>query len=197
MNFLAHLWLAERSDTSAAGQILGDVVKGRLHGARFDAFILRGIRLHRLIDSVSDGHPAHREMRRRFAPPLRRYAGIVVDIGFDHTLARHWGEYSHEPLADFAHRMAARLVAEWPAAAPIAAPKVEGFARLLAGYTEPSGVQQALTAVSCRATWPNPLSQALPAVLAERRGFAAGLPALMQALEHEVVAQDPLNQAGP
>ena len=71
MNLLVHLYLAERTGTSAAGQILGDMVKGRLDG-RHGAAVERGIRLHRGIDRVSDDHEAHRAMRRRFSPPLRR-----------------------------------------------------------------------------------------------------------------------------
>ena len=89
VNLLVHLYLAERTGTSAAGQILGDMVKGRLDG-RHGAAVERGIRLHRGIDRVSDDHEAHRAMRRRFPPPLRRYAGILVDIGFDYSLARAW-----------------------------------------------------------------------------------------------------------
>ncbi|MGN8157384.1 ACP phosphodiesterase [Salinisphaera sp. RV14] len=188
MNLLVHLRLADRSNTSAAGQILGDIVKGRIDRLCFDPDTDHGIRLHRAIDSASDAHPAHRELRERFAPPLRRYAGIVVDIGFDHALARSWHEYNEEPLQTFARRMAARVADEWPAAAPVPAPDVHGFARMLVGYTGTGGIDRALTAVGRRATRRNPLPEALPALLREYPGFVSRLPILLEALDDVVVA---------
>lgn len=187
MNLLVHLRLADRSDTSAAGQILGDIVKGRIDRPRFDPHTDHGIRLHRAIDSASDAHPAHRELRERFHPPLRRYAGILVDIGFDHALARSWHEYSNEPLETFALRLAARVANEWPAAAPVPAPDVNGFARMLVGYTAPGGIDRALASVGRRATRRNPLAEALPALMSEYKGFAARLPVLLAALD-DIVA---------
>lgn len=189
MNLLAHLWLADRSGTSAAGQILGDVVKGRLDAPRFDARIDQGIRLHRAIDSLSDAHPAHRLLRARFHPPLRRYAGIIVDIGFDHALARHWPRYSSETLDTFTRRAAGQIRSEWPADAPIQSPDVDGFARLLSGYATYDGIERALASVGRRARRRNPLAGALPALLDEYRIFAERLPPLLAALEAEVEAR--------
>lgn len=183
MNLLAHLWLAERTGTSAAGQILGDLVKGRLDRARFNAAIDQGIRMHRTIDSTSDAHPAHRALRERFQPPLRRYAGIIVDIGFDHALARDWQHYSSEPLNRFAIRAARRVVDEWPAKASFEPPPIDGFSAMLTGYADAPGIERALTGVGRRATRRNPLADALPALLAEYPGFAANLPDLLASLE--------------
>ncbi|HET7314600.1 ACP phosphodiesterase [Salinisphaera sp.] len=189
MNLLAHLWLAERTDTSAAGQILGDIVKGRIDAPRFDARTDEGIRLHRAIDSTSDAHPAHRELRERFRSPLRRYAGIIVDIGFDHALARRWPDYSAEPFAVFARRIAARVAAEWPNDAPAGPPDVQGFAGMLSGYADARGIERALTAVGRRATRRNPLAAALPALLAEYPGFVERLPRLLTRLEAEMLSR--------
>lgn len=186
MNLLAHLYLAERSATSAAGQILGDIVKGRLDALRFDARTDQGIRLHRRIDAISDADPAHRAVRGLFVPPLRRYAGIIADIGFDHALARNWSAYRNESLADFAARMAARVAREWPAEAPVPAPRPERFAALLVGYTEANGIGRALSAVAQRAKRRTPLNNALPALLAHYDQFAAHLPGLMSRLHTDV-----------
>lgn len=189
MNLLTHLWLAERSDTSAAGQILGDIVKGRLDQPRFDARTDQGIRLHRAIDSASDAHPAHRELRERFQPPLRRYAGILVDIGFDHALARCWREYSSAPLRDCVRYMAARVAREWPADAPVPAPDVEGFAGMLAGYATPDGIERALASVGRRAMRRNPLGKALSPLLSEYPGFVTRLPTILDALQDIVASR--------
>ncbi|HLQ85374.1 MAG TPA: ACP phosphodiesterase, partial [Salinisphaeraceae bacterium] len=164
MNLLAHLYLAETSHTSAAGQILGDMVKGRLEG-RLDAYTEAGIRLHRSIDSFTDRHPITAELKQQFAPPLRRYAGILVDIGFDYCLARRWPQYSDQSLASSAQAMVARARAEWPTHAPMPARRLQGLDRVIAAYAQADGIQRALDSVASRLRHPNPLAQALPALL--------------------------------
>lgn len=190
MNLLAHLWLADRSGTSAAGQILGDLVKGRLAEPQFGASVDHGIRLHRRIDSRCDEHRVHRELRWRFAPPLRRYAGIIVDIGFDHALARRWTRFSNEPLTVFSQRVARQIEREWPHNAPRHAPDAAGMAALLRSYAQRSGIETALRSVGARLRRRNPLAEALPALLDEYPAFAAGLPPLLRALEDTVAAID-------
>lgn len=186
MNLLAHLLLAEQSDTSFAGQILGDDVKGRLD-RRFPAAIRRGIRLHRAIDSHSDAHAGHRRLRRLFEPPLRRYAGILVDIGLDQSLVRYWHDYHDAPLAVFARRAQQRVVAEWPPAAPFGVERLQWLARVLTGYAEPAGIQRALDSVASRLRRDNPVASALPALAAHADAFDQELAPLMQTL-HAVVA---------
>ncbi|MEX1082417.1 MAG: ACP phosphodiesterase [Halofilum sp. (in: g-proteobacteria)] len=99
MNFLAHLCLADGSPDSIAGNLLGDFVKGNPDG-RFAPAVVRGIRLHRAVDTFTDGHPVVRRAIGRIAPVRRRYAGIAIDMAFDHFLARAW-------QADDAHGFAA------------------------------------------------------------------------------------------
>lgn len=91
MNYLAHLCLADGSPASIAGNLLGDFVKGRPEG-RFAPAIVRGIRLHRAVDRFTDGHPIVRRAAGRIDPARRRYAGIAIDMAFDHFLARTWAE---------------------------------------------------------------------------------------------------------
>lgn len=181
MNLLTHLYLADRTGTSFAGQILGDVVKGRL-GERYPDDISAGIRLHRGIDRFSDDHPQHQAMRALFDPPLRRYAGILVDIGFDYSLARAWADYDDLSLPDFATLAEQRACSEWPSAAPYDAARLSGLAQLLAAYREPDGIQRALTSVSRRLSHRNPVADALPCLLAHRDEFDARLEPLLAAL---------------
>lgn len=188
MNLLAHLYLAERSGTSAAGQILGDVIKGRLDG-RHGGAVEHGIRLHRGIDGLSDAHPDHTALRRLFAPPLRRYAGILVDIGLDHSLARAWPQRDLGRLEDFAHRAQRRVIAEWPATAPFPAARMRGLAETLVGYANPSGIERALASVAARLSRANPVADAWPAMRAERAAFDARLPGVMADLERFVDGQ--------
>lgn len=183
MNLLAHLWLAERTETSAAGQILGDMIKGRLDRPVFDPAIDQGMRLHRRIDSCCDAHPSHQALRAQFAPPLRRYAGIIVDIGFDHALARNWTDFHTQSLADFAEGMETRIRSEWPADAPISADRLAGLGATLSRYRDAEGIDRALYSVSQRLRRDNPLKRALPALLAENIEFERHLPRLISTLE--------------
>ena len=100
MNFLAHFHLAWPEDELVAGALEGDYHKGPLCG-RLPAGIERGIALHRAIDAYTDSHPQMADLRRRFSPELRRYAGILIDLSFDHYLSRHWRQFSDVPLDEF------------------------------------------------------------------------------------------------
>lgn len=185
MNLLAHLYLAERSHTSAAGQVLGDIVKGRLDGG-LPAEVERGVRLHRAIDRASDAHAAHHALRASFDAPYRRYAGILVDIGFDYSLARTWPRYADEALERFALRAEQRVTAEWPDSAPLPVARMRGLRHTLAGYRHAQGIQRALDSVAGRLSRRNPVAGALPLLLARRDAFDAELPTLLHSLERLV-----------
>ncbi len=103
MNYLAHLALAPDTDASRIGNLLGDFIKGdesslRLHLA---PDLVEGIMLHRAIDKFTDAHPAFRASKALLAPQRRRFAGIAIDIIYDHFLSIHWHDYYHQPLPEF------------------------------------------------------------------------------------------------
>lgn len=100
MNFLAHAFLAGPDPAYRLGAMLGDFVKGPLP-AGLPAPVAAGVELHRRIDSFADAHPAFRLSRARVSPRRRRYAGIMIDLFYDHFLALHWENYNSEPLEDF------------------------------------------------------------------------------------------------
>ncbi|MES1925374.1 ACP phosphodiesterase [Salinisphaera sp. T31B1] len=185
MNLLAHCLLAHRSGTSFAGQILGDMIKGRLVGD-YPAPIEQGIALHRAIDRISDDHPAHRDLRRQFAPPLRRYAGILVDIGFDASLARAWPAYHSDDLRRFTQMAQDQVIAEWPAHAPVPAGRMQGLGRVMADYQRPRGIQRALDSVASRLRRDNPVGEALPRLEALEPLFDEALASLVTDLEAHV-----------
>lgn len=101
MNFLAHLYLARGDEGLLLGAMLGDFVRGRHALRSFPRDIRHGIGLHRRIDKVTDQSRQVKELRRRFPREFRRYAGIVIDLGFDHELARNWARYSEQELEAF------------------------------------------------------------------------------------------------
>lgn len=101
MNFLAHLFLADHNEDALLGNLLGDFVKGDPAG-RFRDGVTAGILLHRKVDTFADSHAITRRSRRRFNDSWRRFAGVMVDMCYDHFLALHWDRYADVPLDAFA-----------------------------------------------------------------------------------------------
>lgn len=97
MNFLAHLYLSGKEEDVIVGNFVADAVKGNLPG-RFPEGIERGIRLHREIDHYTDMHAVFRASKARLSPKYRMYSGVIVDMYYDHFLAKYWDEYSDEDL---------------------------------------------------------------------------------------------------
>jgi acyl carrier protein phosphodiesterase len=104
LNFLGHLYLSGTDPLITVGNFMADAVKGR-DLSRFDPKLEQGIRLHRAIDSYTDRHVLQRQGRERVHPHAGRYASVVMDMFYDHLLAKHWNEYREEPLPHFAQRM--------------------------------------------------------------------------------------------
>lgn len=161
MNYLAHLYIAQATKTSYAGALLGDHVRGRLNG-QFNAWIEDGIHLHRRVDTFTDSHPLVLGAFQCLSPPFRRYAGILVDVYFDHALARRWPAFHSVPLGQFTRQAAARVRAEWPEAAPFPAERLAKLSNLLQSYQTSSGIADALAAIDRRLSRPSPLPQAWP-----------------------------------
>lgn len=158
MNFLAHLWLADRTQTSLAGSVLGDVVRGAdLSGYPED--IALGIRLHRRVDATTDHHALMVAARAGFAPGARRYAGIVLDLAADHALASVWSRLHAEPLADFSQRcgLAMAAAADWFERGGGRRPNAAGFSELLQSYATDAGLERAVQRVSTRLRDPQAL----------------------------------------
>jgi len=97
MNYLAHLHLGGQRPGQLLGSLYGDFVKGRLQG-QFAPEVEAAIQLHRRIDVFTDRHPLVDVALGRFSDTRRRYAGIVLDVFFDHCLARDWALYADQPL---------------------------------------------------------------------------------------------------
>lgn len=158
MNFLAHLYIAERRSADPTGAVLGDVVRGRDLGHLPEA-VAHSIHLHRRIDAVCDRHPSTRHALAQFPAGPRRYAGIVLDLCADHLLAREWQQWHAEPLADFCLAQAQAIAANSAAFVAIGRPPPEParFAAILADCATLDGVDRALQRISQRAREPQRL----------------------------------------
>lgn len=97
INFLAHVFLGNGEPSAIVGQLCGDFVRGKAL-AGFSVSVQDAIRHHRAVDSYTDKHPTNLAARRLFEAPHRRYAGIVVDVAYDHFLALDWEHYCDTPL---------------------------------------------------------------------------------------------------
>jgi acyl carrier protein phosphodiesterase len=103
MNFLAHIYLSGDNDLIKIGNFMADGI----HGKHFDTFpiaIQKGIILHRSIDTFTDAHPIFRQSTKRLHANYHHYSGIIVDIFYDHFLAKNWSNYSDERLEDYSER---------------------------------------------------------------------------------------------
>ncbi|HVY56025.1 MAG TPA: ACP phosphodiesterase [Thermodesulfobacteriota bacterium] len=100
MNYLAHIYLAEDTEESLLGNIMGDFVKGPINGG-FHPEIEKGIRTHRKVDAFTDTHEIYRASKKLISPERRRFSGIILDLAFDHLLARNWSFYSDGDLGAF------------------------------------------------------------------------------------------------
>ena len=100
MNFLAHIYLSSDNELLTIGNFAGDGVKG-MHYTQFPKAMQAGIQLHREIDTFTDAHPIFRRSTKRLHNPYGHYSGIIVDIFYDHFLAKNWNTYSDIPLHKF------------------------------------------------------------------------------------------------
>ncbi len=108
MNFLAHFHLAWPDEGLVAGGLEGDYFKGPLKGDLPEQ-LEQGVQLHRAIDAYTDKHPDITALRQEFPAELRRYAGILIDLCFDHYLSRHWENFSDSSLPEFNRQVYAIL----------------------------------------------------------------------------------------
>ncbi len=100
MNFLAHLYLSQPTVQARVGNLLGDFSRGLDIGS-LPADVVTGLHNHRRVDALTDRHPAVVAARSCFSPQRRRFAGICLDVLFDHYLIHHWHSFSQQPLDQF------------------------------------------------------------------------------------------------
>ena len=151
MNYLAHAWLARHSDDAILGALLGDFVFGQSTLAHWPEPVRAEIVRHRRIDRSTDDHPAVTAARAGFGP-LRRYAGIVLDVYFDHCLARDWARWNAAPLGEFTARVYRILDArraELPPRLAAIAPRMAAH-DWLGAYARRESVDAAVRGISTR-----------------------------------------------
>ena len=100
MNFLAHIHLSGPNLWIQTGNFMADTVRGKDY-LQHPIEIQKGILLHRAIDTFTDAHPVFRRSTKRLHAKYHHYSGVIVDIFYDHFLAKNFQDYSAFSLADF------------------------------------------------------------------------------------------------
>ncbi len=103
MNFLAHIYLSQDNDLIKIGNFMADGIRGKQF-ENFNVEIQKGILLHRAIDTFTDAHPIFRKSTKKLHENYHHYAGVIVDVFYDHFLAKNWASYSNENLDLFVKR---------------------------------------------------------------------------------------------
>ena len=97
MNFLAHIYLSGDNDQIKIGNFIADGIRGKKY-LEYPDQIQKGIILHRAIDTFTDSHKTVRKSTKRLHEKYSHYSGIIVDIFYDHYLAKNWENYSETSL---------------------------------------------------------------------------------------------------
>lgn len=100
MNYLAHLYFAKPNADSHFGNLLGDF-GGKIHSQQLTTAVQLGLENHYLVDRFTDSHIEVKQAKHLFSTQRRRFAGIALDVLFDHFLIRHWSRFHETPLNQF------------------------------------------------------------------------------------------------
>ncbi|MDZ8055349.1 MAG: ACP phosphodiesterase [Aulosira sp. ZfuVER01] len=151
MNWLAHLLLSEPNVESRLGNLLADIVKGT---ARQDlnSHIQRGIACHQVIDKFTDNHIVVQRSKERINSSYRRFAGVLVDVFYDHFLAKNWSQYCYISLDEFTAEIYESFRAYQGHIPPIVREVISRVAAedWLGSYRNVSGVENGLFRISRR-----------------------------------------------
>jgi acyl carrier protein phosphodiesterase len=193
MNYLAHLFVAPNDPESRLGNACADFVKGAVP-TTYPLRVQAGIRLHRSIDAFTDNHPVLRSCAQLFEPEYRRYAGVMLDVTFDHLLARSWTDFATLPLSEFVSDVYRDLIATASLAPTKFLPVIESMTEWdwLSSYMEPQSVERMLHSIAARLRRPNPLRDAAKAVFAVETELESAFRTFLPQLAIFATQQDPL-----
>jgi acyl carrier protein phosphodiesterase len=172
LNFLAHALLAGDSPALIVGGVVGDWIKGTLPGA-LPPDLAKGVALHRAIDEFAESHPAFCRSRRRVSSERRRYAGVLIDVFYDHLLAKNWSALHHRPLDEYCGEVYG-LIRDRLHELPVSShPALTMMAQQdwLTSYVHIEEIADVLARMSRRARQPNPLVNGEHEFLADVDGY--------------------------
>ena len=151
MNLLAHIYLSGENDDIKIGNFIGDWIKGRDH-ENYPEDIQKGILLHRDIDSFTDTHPIVLESKSRLYYKYHKYAGVLVDMFYDHFLSRYWLTFSVVPLKRMTTDFWEMMMDRWDELPPGVQQFLPGFIEKnwISYYDSIDGMEEVLRAMMRR-----------------------------------------------
>lgn len=161
MNFLAHLYLSKDNKNVLIGNFIADAVKGKQY-LEYPIDIQQGIQLHRAIDTFTDSHPIVKTSMRRLNPRYKHYDGVIIDILYDHFLAKNWHQYSDIPLdlyADEVYDFLMSKISEFPEKIQYMLPYMIEYNWLVA-YASIEGISSILNGMNKRTNGISKMDQA-------------------------------------
>lgn len=172
MNFLAHLFLSNGRPGIQIGNFIGDHVKGRDY-LNYAGDVQKGILLHRKIDWFTDHHPLPKQGADRLRESYGRYAGVVMDVFYDHFLAVNWNRYSTQTLSEFAlqiHILLSKRYFSLPRDVRSFVPFLI-FNKRLESYAHLDGVAKALSIMANYTSMPNNVESAIEVIRANYQAY--------------------------
>jgi acyl carrier protein phosphodiesterase len=151
MNFLAHLYFAERTPESMIGNMLADFIKGRAF-QELSPPLQKAVLKHRQLDAYTDQHPVVKASASRLKEKWGRYAPVLVDVFYDHFLASQWGKFHQHTLPEYVDDLYShyrRIKLELPEQFTIPMEKMMESGRLLSYQTVP-GIEESLLRMNQR-----------------------------------------------
>lgn len=161
MNFLAHIYLSGENDRIIIGNFMADRIRGKSY-KKFPIDIQKGILLHREIDTFTDAHPVVRLSTKRLHKNYGHYSSVIVDIFYDHFLAKNWEDYSTVPLKDFTESFY-NLLEDSFEILPLRIQKMMPFMiadNWLLNYSKIEGIQRVLEGMSRRTSYESKMNEA-------------------------------------
>ncbi len=161
MNFLAHIYLSGEDDRITIGNFIADKIHGKTY-KKYPIDIQKGILLHREIDTFTDAHPIVRQSTKRLHINYGHYSSVIVDILYDHFLAKNWKAYSTIPLKDFTVSFY-NLLEESYEILPLRIKNLMPFMiadNWLLNYSKIEGVQQVLDGMNRRTKYKSKMNEA-------------------------------------
>lgn len=178
MNWLAHTFLSAPETQFQLGNLLADLVRGA-DRARMTPGFRRGADCHKIIDAFTDSHLVVKQSRQRLPEQYRRFSGVVIDVFYDHLLAKHWTRYASIPLTGFTQAFYASVRPHMDDLPESARATLGRIVRhdLLGSYREIGGVEHALRRISAYLTqrWGRAfaIESCVPALLAAESSLDA------------------------
>lgn len=162
VNYLAHFYLADPDPELMFGNYIGDGVRGS-DLSRFSENVQRGIRFHRFIDTFTDQHNEVTQAKSLFHETQNKFAGVVVDVLFDHVLANKWQQFHQVDLDAFAQKCY-ETVGSQKHLMPVRSARFYEYMvsrNALKNYASAKGMEQVFMGMDSRTAYPSNMSEAV------------------------------------